>query len=302
MEFRLLKPEDVPGLKGFFARQAYPLSPYSLSTAAMWNQCILDTLFAVEGDTVVFAEVSREDPSKKHLLLPVAGAVPAPGELKEKAAKEGYSEFWHVPDSYAAAVSFTEIEKHFIVEEQPEYEDYIYRAADLAELPGRAYGKKRNLIRQFERDHAGQGKVEIVELSSANAQQCMQCLEDWRSERASEGLSDILECERQAIACAVAHFELLELKGLMVLVEGRAQGFGIASRLKDDTGVLNFEKASDKIKGLYQFLDRECARRLFPGRAFINKESDMGDAGLAQAKSSYHPVMRAKSYKLRIKP
>jgi len=302
MEFRLVKPEDIPSLKGFFAKQAYPLSPYSLSTAAMWNQCILDTFFAVEDDAVIFAEVSRDDPSKRHLLLPVGGLVPAPAELKEKASKEGYAEFRHVPDNYAACVGFPEIEKHFIVEEQPEYEDYIYRVADLAELPGRAYGKKRNLIRRFERDHAVDGKVEVIELSPANAQRCIQCLEDWRSERASGGLNDILECERQAIACAVANFELLEMKGLMVAVEGRIEGFGMASRLKDDTGVLNFEKASDRIKGLYQFLDRECARRLFPGMAFINKESDMGDAGLAQAKSSYHPVLRAKSYKLRIKP
>jgi len=301
MDFRLLKPEDVPKLKGFFARQAYPLSPYSLSTAAMWNQCILDTVFAVRGDAVILAEVSREDPAKRHLLLPVGGPLPAPTQLKEMAAREGYAEFWHVPGSYAAAATFQEIEKLFLVEEQPEYEDYIYRSADLAQLPGRAYGKKRNLIRQFERAYVGPGRVEVAELSAANAGLCLQCLEDWRRERASEGLSDILECERQAIACAVANFELLELKGLIVSVEGNAQGFGIASRLKDDTGVLNFEKASDKVKGLYQFLDRECARRLFPGREFINKESDMGDPGLARAKSSYHPVLRAKSYKLRIR-
>ncbi|MBI5242382.1 MAG: DUF2156 domain-containing protein [Elusimicrobia bacterium] len=299
MEFRLLKPDHVPSLKGFFAAQAYPLSPYSLSAMAMWNQCIIDTLFAVEGDIVFIAEVSREDPSQKHLLLPVGGRAPGPEELKETAARAGFKEVWYVPDSYVAAVSLPELEKHFHWAEQPEYEDYVYRVSDLAELPGRAYGKKRNLIRRFERDHAGE--VEVFELSCANSQRCLQFLEDWRSERGGKGPNEILECERQAISRGLAHFELLELKGLMAAVRGRVRGFAVASRLKDDTGVLNFEKASDKIKGLYQFLDMECARRLFPGRAFINKESDMGDAGLAKAKQSYHPAMRVKSYKLTLR-
>ena len=38
--------------------------------------------------------------------------------------------------------------------------------------------------------------------------------------------------------------------------------FGIGSRLRADMGNLNFEKAFPHVKGLYQFLDRECARRL----------------------------------------
>ena len=66
-------------------------------------------------------------------------------------------------------------------------------------------------------------------------------------------------------------------------------------------GVLHFEKALSNIKGLYQYFDSECAKRLFKGYKYINKESDMGDPGLAKSKKSYHPVMIVKSYKLIIK-
>jgi hypothetical protein len=61
-------------------------------------------------------------------------------------------------------------------------------------------------------------------------------------------------------------------------------------------GVLNFEKAHGSIKGLYQFLDNECAKRLFTGYTYINKESDMKLPNLAQSKKSYNPVAIVKSY------
>jgi hypothetical protein len=74
--------------------------------------------------------------------------------------------------------------------------------------------------------------------------------------------------------------------------------FGISSILTDNMGVLNFEKAYHHIKGLYQFLDNECSKRLFKGYKYINKESDMNLPNLAQSKKSYNPVMKVKSHRL----
>jgi hypothetical protein len=66
-------------------------------------------------------------------------------------------------------------------------------------------------------------------------------------------------------------------------------------------GVLNFEKAFSDIKGLYQYFDRECARRLFPGMAYINKENDMGEPGLQKAKKSYYPDRIVSAYELTVR-
>jgi hypothetical protein len=75
----------------------------------------------------------------------------------------------------------------------------------------------------------------------------------------------------------------------------------MGTRLTDTMGVLHFEKAHTHIKGLYQYLDRECARRLFNGYAYLNKESDMDVPGLVQAKKSYHPIKIMKSYQLTLR-
>jgi len=64
---------------------------------------------------------------------------------------------------------------------------------------------------------------------------------------------------------------------------------------------MNFEKALDNVKGLYQFLDNELAKHLPPHYAFINKESDLEKPGLAKAKESYYPCSKVKSYMLTLK-
>mgnify|MGYP000405684838 CR=1 FL=1 len=61
------------------------------------------------------------------------------------------------------------------------------------------------------------------------------------------------------------------------------------------------EKADAEIKGLYQYFDQQCARRLFNGYTYINKESDLGIAGLAKSKRSYYPVEKVKAYRLLLK-
>lgn len=300
MDLRLLKAEDVQALKPHFERAAPTLSVYSLSALALWNECLNDTLFSAAEDRVRLVEQPKEDPSKRRLLLPVGKTPPSPAELAALAAAAGCREVWYVPQPYVEAVGTAPLEERFRLSEQPDYEDYVYLRTDLAELPGRPYAKKRNLVRQFERDHEARGAVRVLELARENAHLCLRCLDEWRASQ--EAAVPVLECERKAIEAALTDFDRLGLRGLMVEVDGRVQGFGIASGLNADTAVLHFEKASSRVKGLYQYLDRECARRLFGEATYLNKESDMGDAGLARAKSSYHPIGRVKSYRLELKP
>ena len=302
MDFDLLKPEHYPKLKPFFAAQSQPLSAYSLASLVCWSQCIFDTIFVQLDDAMLFGERRMDDPHRKHLLLPVCPNGPKPPAwLKDRAAANGFREYHLVPQTYLDGFGRAEVEKLFTVTEETEYEDYVYLSSNLAELPGRDYAKKRNLVRQFERECLDLGRVKVDAISPANAEECLACLEVWRAERGGEQWTGLLECERQAITKALKNLSACELQGLMVAIDGKVKGFGIGSRLKDDTWVLHFEKASDQVKGLYQYLDRECAKRLFPGVTFLNKESDMGDAGLAKAKLSYHPAFRVKSYRLALR-
>jgi hypothetical protein len=87
----------------------------------------------------------------------------------------------------------------------------------------------------------------------------------------------------------------------LIRVDGAVSALGIGSRLNGTMATLNFEKAFSGIKGLYQFLDNECAKKLFKGFRYINKESDMNLLNLAEAKQSYHPLLRVKSFVLALR-
>ena len=141
-------------------------------------------------------------------------------------------------------------------------------------------------------------------ITAAVSSDCIEFLEKWCEEHDcgnKEQHKLDLSCEREAAINALEHIDILGVNGLLLRIEGIVSAFAIASHLTETTGALHFEKAFANVKGLYQYFDNLCAKRLFSGYRYINKESDMGLEGLAKAKRSYHPVKMVKSYKLRLK-
>jgi hypothetical protein len=93
----------------------------------------------------------------------------------------------------------------------------------------------------------------------------------------------------------------MEVKGLMLRLDGQVVAFGMASILTQDMGVIHFEKALSSIKGLYQYFDKTCVKHLLKDYKYTNKENDMGIPGLKKSKKSYHPVMIEDSYELKLR-
>ena len=192
-----------------------------------------------------------------------------------------------------------EVEFYFEVNEQDEFDDYIYLRQDIIHLKGNRYAKQRNLIHQFYKKYLTRCKVEIEMIDSSNARECVNFLHEWCELRKCDvDNGESLACEKMATMNALNNIDPLEAKGLLIRIDGVVSVFGISSPLTDTMGVLNFEKAHASIKGLYQFLDNECAKHLFNGYKYINKESDMKLPNLAQSKKPYNPYDIVKSYRL----
>ena len=82
----------------------------------------------------------------------------------------------------------------------------------------------------------------------------------------------------------------------------RSSAFSIFDRLGPSTAVVYFERALRSRKGLYQVVNQETARVLVrQGYDFINREEDLGDPGLRQAKESYSPLRLELAYTMTLK-
>lgn len=299
-----ITPSDYPNLKHFFKQQRYELCVYSLPSILVWTSKIYQPCGVItDHETLIVGiEYNAVHADKRHLLLPISPAREfSPEELRNFAVSLGFEDFYFVPADYMEKFGQQQVEAFFEIKEQPDLYDYIYLREDLAELKGSRYSKKRNLISQFKREYPD--NVTFEKLTASTVSECADFLEKWCEERncdentEGEGLS----CEKQAVMNAFENIEVLEMNGILLRIDGVVSAFGIASRLTENMGALHFQKAFAHIKGLYQFFDNLCAKHMFQGYQYINKESDMGIPGLARSKMSYFPVTILKSYKLTVR-
>ncbi len=296
-----LTPADYPKLKPFFKGQPHLLSVYSLPSLIAWSNEIYKPVFQVCGQVLWIGSLCLPRPDENHLILPIAPDWDdSPQSLCKIAGELGFPAFCYVPEEYILRHGLMALSPYFDCIEQREYEDYIYKTEDLAALKGNRYANKRNWITRFLNHN--KDKYLLEPITAENTGECLAFIEAWcRYYTCSMAENESLACEKQAAVNMLNHFSDLEVEGLLVRIDGVVSAFAIRTPLSENMANLTFEKAFPDIPGLYPFLDRECARQLFDHYTYINKESDMGLAGLAQSKESYHPVMRRKSYCLKRK-
>jgi hypothetical protein len=300
MNFKLLTDSDYDTVKLFFTGQPYNLCIYSPASLIAWSNRVFINHYAIADEVLFVAGESEDRPKDRHLILPISkDRVYSPEELHHFARKLGFEQYWYAPGDYLESLDRSELEDLFIMEEQREFEDYIYLTEDLAGLKGNRFSKKRNLIHQFSREYIRKGRVEVGDIHEIDVPVCLEFLEIWCKEYACDvDEESSLACEKEALITTLENIEHFESMGILIRVDGAVSALGIGSRLNRTMATLNFEKAFSGIKGLYQFLDNECAKKLFKGFRYINKESDMNLPNLAEAKQSYHPVLRVKSFAL----
>ena len=177
--------------------------------------------------------------------------------------------------------------------------DYLYRASDLAELPGRAYMKKRNRVARFARNCPG---AEFAPLGPETAGDARAVERRWLGEAEPEGAADEAAAaersedaasrlaEAGAIEEALERFDALGLRGALLRVAGEPVAMTMASEIAPGVWDAHFEKAVGEAaaNGAYAAINKFFAASL-PGAVLVNREEDLGMEGLRRAKLSYGP-------------
>jgi len=182
------------------------------------------------------------------------------------------------------------------ISEQRGHWDYLYAVADLVELKGNRYHKKKNLLNQFKKKYAF--TYQPLDEDLVPAALAMQA--DWCTWRDCES-ADVLAAENRAIARTLQYWS--DLKGLLggaILVENRMAAYTVAEALTPDVVLIHFEKGDTTYKGIYQAINQMFLQHSAAEFRLVNREQDLDAPGLRKAKLSYLPVDFVRKYRVEL--
>lgn len=189
--------------------------------------------------------------------------------------------------------------------------DYIYTIINMAELPGKAFQKKRNHVSRFLRTYGQNWSFTLYDgakNSIPDANSLLQIYSQWKVLRTAQGdssqtSSDFLNSEEQSINQALNpdNFKKLGLVAGVLSINSKAQSFIIASFTTPDCLNAHFEKCSPEhtSSGALALLNQQFAKAIqknYPYCTYLNREEDLNIPGLKQSKLSYNPDFLIKKY------
>lgn len=177
------------------------------------------------------------------------------------------------------------------VEEDRENFDYLYLRSELAALSGKKFHKKKNHVNAFELAYPDHSIKPLTVDTRADA---LEVLESWVSHEENPDDTDY-----RAAKEALELLDQFAMTGLVLYVGGLAVAWTLAETVADGKMVaVHFEKARVEIKGAYQYINYAFAQSLPESVEFVNREQDLGDEGMRQAKMTYRPVGFVEKYRV----
>lgn len=177
--------------------------------------------------------------------------------------------------------------------------EYLYNIQNLATLAGNKYMKKRNRLNHFRRTYDYTYKPITCELIPSVLEfhlawcQANDCIHTPSLQQEAHGITRILG----------EWGEIPHMRGGIIEVGGKIVAYTIGELSSSDTLMIHFEKASLEYGAAYQAINNEFLRHMLecePGLVTVNREEDMNDQGLREAKLSYLPDGFIKKYQVKI--
>ena len=206
-------------------------------------------------------------------------------------------EFWLVPEGLLEIWREQFGDKIEAEDDRGNWE-YLYSIKDLASLAGNKYMKKRNRVNHFKRNYP----YTYEPISAANAADVMDFQIAWCQANHC-GSTPGLTQESHGIQRILQHWDIIpHLRGGVIKVGSDIAAYTIGE-LAGDNIVVHFEKASLEYGAGYQVINKEFLSHMLeenPGLKVANREEDMNDPGLREAKLSYLPTGYIKKYHVKI--
>jgi hypothetical protein len=259
------------------------VSEYSFASLFLFRNQYQYRVSRAPDETLV---ISGEKKGEQFFMTP--RAVPDRSVLEELFKTHDY---WKgIPDSVLIPNRERLEEWGIAIAEDRDNFDYLYLRKDLADLAGKKYHKKRNLVNQFVNYYAHEQRP----LTPKLIPQALWVLDRWREDKGFNG-------DYVAARESLELFSALGLQGAMYYISGEPAGWCLGESLAGGRMfAVHFEKAIDEYKGIFQYINQSFAASLPESFTHINREQDLGDEGLRQAKLTYRPSGFVRKYTGRI--
>ncbi|AAS97026.1 DUF2156 domain-containing protein [Nitratidesulfovibrio vulgaris] len=184
------------------------------------------------------------------------------------------------------------------VQETPGQWDYLYDSADLADLKGNRFHRKKNHVNGYAKAYG----IDYHPLTPDCIEAVIEMQEEWCQWRECAE-SESLLAENEAVIRVLEEWDSIPgLVGGALYAEGRMVAYTVGEALDDETLVVHFEKGRGDYRGVYQAINQQFVQ--YEGARFrlVNREQDLDDEGLRKAKQSYYPVDYLRKATVRIAP
>ncbi|MDD1779039.1 MAG: phosphatidylglycerol lysyltransferase domain-containing protein [Candidatus Helarchaeota archaeon] len=196
-------------------------------------------------------------------------------------------EFHRVPNSIVEDLK-TEKEAHLLKivwKEDRDNSDYVYEKSKLIELSGRKLYLKRRWLKRFLEQYPD---FQFHLISDEWIETCRRLQIEWCDMNECRLSEDLME-EQRAITEALDHYPELKFRGGLLSLQGKSIAYTFGEILNPNTVVIHIEKALKQYEGAYQAINNFFCKDCCTNAIYVNREQDIGDPGLRQAKESYVP-------------
>ena len=294
MIFKAITLDCIEELAPFVKFIPYRSCDYTLGNLVMWAR-YMNYRYSIEDNTLFISCQSQHDISTKAFFVPI-------GELPLQESIKRLQDFCDTLDRKlrltAVPAPYIEEIKALLPTHQIEplegWSDYIYSAESLVTLQGRNLNKKRNRFNKFVNEYPSYSYSRLTEEELEEAVVFLGGANDCHDQT-------IMRCyEQEQCIYTVRNTRYYKQPIGVIRIDGRIVALTLGE-ICGDTLYIHIEKALREYPGLSECINRCFAKDIteaYPQVTFINREEDLGDPGLRQAKRSYDPLEMLDRYEV----
>ncbi len=284
-------------IDGFLKRRKSRNSEFSFSYLYMWRKSY-DMKYAITDDMLCILPKHTGGP--RSASFPIGFENPDGTSRSIKKFVETLLEYFkesgeepliHLYDEGTMELLVKEFPDKFIITEDRNNFDYVYRVDELTKLSGKKFHSKKNHMNKFKKMYPD---WEYCRLSPENNGECMALFDEWQTDKGWEAES--IGEEREALCEFLNNRDALGYIGGGIRVGGRLVAFSFGEALGADTAVIHFEHVDPNCEGAFAIINQQFLEHEWQNYTYVNREEDMGIPGMRKAKESYHPAFMIKKY------